>query len=78
MRRERAAVRGTIDGCLSVLGIVIGAYGAEPSVLLSAALAGNLAGSISNLLVAFSAESAQRSAHLRRLERAMLRDLQGT
>ena len=78
MKGEGAIVRGAIDGCLSVLGVVIGAYGIDSSLLLSAALAGNLANGMSNVLAAFSASSAQRSAHLRALERAMLTDLQGT
>ena len=78
MNGERAIVRGAIDGCLSVLGIVIGAYGVDPALLLSAALAGNLANGMSNVLAAFSAESAQQMARLRALERAMLTDLRGT
>lgn len=78
MKGERAVVRGAIDGCLSVLGVVIGAYGVDSSWLLSAALAGNLANGMSNLTAAFSAESARHAARLRDLERSMLTELGGT
>jgi predicted membrane protein (TIGR00267 family) len=78
MRGMRAILRGSIDGCVSVLGVVIGAYGADSAVLLSAALAGTLANGASNMMAAFSAESAQRTAHLQLLERSMLTDLHGT
>ncbi|GIX47228.1 MAG: TIGR00267 family protein [Candidatus Tectimicrobiota bacterium] len=78
MKGERALVRGTVDGCLSVLGVVIGAYGMEPALLLSAALAGNMANGLSNVLAAFSAESAHAALRLRILERAMLTELHGT
>lgn len=78
MRGMRAILRGSIDGCVSVLGVVIGAYGADSEVLLSAALAGTLANGASNMMAAFSAESAQQAARLQRLERSMLADLHGT
>lgn len=78
MKEMRAILRGSIDGCVSILGVVIGAYGADSAMLLSAALAGNLANGASNLMAAFSAESAQRGARLQVLERSMLKDLHGT
>ena len=78
MKGERSAVRGGIDGCLSVLGIVIGAFGSDPSLLLSAALSGNFANGMSNLLAAFSSETALRTARIGKLERSLLVDLAGT
>lgn len=78
MKAERSAVRGAIDGCLSVLGIVIGASGSDPSLLLSAALSGNLASGMSNLLAAHSSETALRSTQIGDMERSLLVTLAGT
>lgn len=78
MKSERSAVRGAIDGCLSVLGVVIGAFGSDPSLLLSAALSGNFANGMSNLLAAFSSETVLRSTRIGKLERSLLVDLTGT
>ena len=44
-----AATRGMMDGTLSTLGVVIGATGAPPEVIIAAGISGGLANSFSNV-----------------------------
>ncbi|MFW6125676.1 MAG: VIT1/CCC1 transporter family protein [Chloroflexota bacterium] len=72
-------LRGFIDGALSTLGVVIGASSASSLIIISAGIGGTVANAISNLLSAFSAESATRYAGLRDLEKSMVdRKLKGS
>ncbi len=64
--------RGFVDGGLSTLGIVIGASSAGSAVIIAAGVGGSLANAVSNMLSAFSAESAERHENLRRIEMAMV------
>lgn len=64
--------RGFVDGSLSTLGIVIGAYSASSSVIIAAGIGGALANGISNVLSAFSAERADQYRELRKIESAMV------
>ena len=64
--------RGFLDGSLSTLGIVIGAYSASSSLIIAAGIGGALANGISNVLSAFSAERADEYRQLRKIESAMV------
>lgn len=69
-------LRGFVDGALSTLGIVIGATSAAPVIIIAAAVGGTVANGISNVLSAFSSESARQYAELREIEKALVtRDL---
>jgi predicted membrane protein (TIGR00267 family) len=78
--RTRHIVRGLIDGSLSTLGVIIGASGANPAIIITAGLGGGIANGLSNILGAFTAEKARVEQELSKLERAMLKDglLRGT
>ncbi len=75
---ERQLVRGFIDGSLSTLGVVIGASGAEISVIIAAGVGGGVANGLSNIFGAFTAERIEEEMHLMKIERAMLKDLKET
>ncbi len=66
--------RGAIDGALSTLGIVIGALGAGPVVIISAGLSGGAANGLSNMFAAVSAEKTEMLSDLSEIEDAMLKD----
>ncbi len=75
---ERQLVRGFIDGSLSTLGVVIGASGAEISVIIAAGIGGGVANGLSNIFGAFTAERIEEEMQLLKIERAMLKDLKKT
>ncbi len=75
---ERHVVRGFIDGALSVLGVVIGASGAEISIVISAGIGGGIANALSNAFGAFSAEMVEEEIKLSEVEKSMLSDLRST
>ncbi len=72
MKIDRYFIRGLIDGSLSTLGVVIGASGAAPVIVVTAGLGGGVANSLSNLFGAFTAESAEVERELSDMERSML------
>jgi predicted membrane protein (TIGR00267 family) len=76
----RHVIRGLIDGSLSTLGVIIGASGADPAIIITAGLGGGVANGLSNVLGAFTAEKAKMEMELAELEKAMLRrgGLKGT
>lgn len=74
MKIDRYFIRGLIDGSLSTLGVVIGASGAAPVIVVTAGLGGGVANSLSNLFGAFTAESAEVEHELSDLEKSMLSD----
>lgn len=78
MSNIRYIIRGLIDGSLSVLGVVIGAYNPDVSIIISAGIAGSVANGFSNVLGAFSAEHAIGHKSLRDLEESLLTSLKDT
>lgn len=60
------------------MGVIIGAYNPDISILVTAAIAGAFANGFSNMLAAFSAEQAFRYRYLRNLEDSMLISLKNT
>ena len=74
---KRQFVRGFIDGSLSTLGVVIGASGAEISVIIAAGV-GGVANGLSNIFGAFTAEKIEEQMQLLKIEKAMLKDLKET
>ena len=78
MNKPRYIIRGLIDGCLSVLGVIIGGYNPDFSIIISAGISGAMANGFSNMLAALSAEEAARYKYLRELEESMLTDLSNT
>ncbi|MCF7874820.1 MAG: VIT1/CCC1 transporter family protein [Candidatus Omnitrophica bacterium] len=70
--------RGLIDGSLSVMGVIIGAFNPNIELIISAGLAGALANAASNLIAAFSAEQATGYKYLKDLEEDLLIDLRNT
>lgn len=74
-----AATRGMMDGMLSTLGVVIGAQGASPEVIIAAGISGGLANSLSNIFAASTAYKAELMVALNKIKDAMLRrDIQET
>jgi predicted membrane protein (TIGR00267 family) len=72
-------LRGFMDGSLSTLGIVIGAYAAAGPVVIAAAVGGNLANGISNALSAYSSAEAEQYSKMRSIEDAMVsKELKGS
>lgn len=64
--------------CLTMLGVVIGAYVAKillPIIIIIAALSGSIAMGISGMSGAYMTEKAERTKELKELERAMVTDL---
>ncbi|AEA47338.1 TIGR00267 family protein [Archaeoglobus veneficus] len=76
----RHVIRGLIDGSLSTLGVIIGASGASPAIIITAGLGGGVANGLSNVLGAFTAERARMEMEISELEKAMLKmgQLRGT
>lgn len=68
-----AASRGMMDGTLSTLGVVIGAQGAPPEIIIAAGISGGLANSFSNIFAAFTAYETEMMVGLNNLKDAMLR-----
>lgn len=69
------------DGTLTIMGVVIGAHFSgvtDPHVVITAGIAGSLAMGISGISGAYLAERAERKRDLRKLETAMLKNLDDT
>lgn len=78
---RRYSVMNAFDGTLTILGVVIGAFvGREldPTLIISAGVAGSMALGISGVSSAFVTEKAERARDLKDLESAMLVDLADT
>lgn len=78
---RRYFVMNTFDGVLTMMGIVIGAYMSgvvHHEMILSTGIAASLALSISGASSAYITERAERARKLKRLENAMLTDLDNT
>lgn len=78
MNTVRYIIRGLIDGSLSVMGVVIGAYNPDVFIIISAGIAGSLANGLSNILAAFSAEHTIGHKALKDLEDSLLTSLKDT
>lgn len=75
---RRYFVMNAFDGALTMLGVVIGAYVANvlnPTVIISAGIAGSIAMGTSGMSGAYMTEKAERTKKLKELEKAMLRDM---
>lgn len=76
---RRYFVMNAFDGALTMLGVVIGAYvsGAinQPTIIISAGIAGSVAMGASGISGAYMTEKAERTKKLKKLEKAMLSDM---
>ena len=78
---RRLFVMNAFDGTLTIMGVVIGAHFSgvtDPHVVITAGIAGSLAMGISGISGAYLAERAERKRDLRKLETAMLKNLDDT
>ena len=78
---RRLFVMNAFDGALTIMGVVIGAHFSgvsDPHIIITAGIAGSLAMGISGISGAFLAERAERKRDLRKLETAMLKNLDDT
>ena len=78
---RRLFVMNAFDGALTIMGVVIGAYFSgvsDPHIIITAGFAGSLAMGISGISGAYLAERAERKRDLRKLEMAMLKNLNDT
>ncbi|OUJ19248.1 putative Fe2+/Mn2+ transporter VIT1/CCC1 family [Methanonatronarchaeum thermophilum] len=66
--------RGAIDGILTTLGIVIGAYGAESTIIIAAGISGGVASGLSNTFAALSAERTEMEVGMKEIRKSMLRE----
>jgi predicted membrane protein (TIGR00267 family) len=75
---RRYFVMNAFDGALTMLGVVIGAYISgylNPSIIISAGIAGSIAMGASGVSGAYMTEKAERIKKLKNLEKAMLTDM---
>ena len=76
---RRYFVMNAFDGALTMLGVVIGAYVAgvieQPTIIISAGIAGSIAMCASGVSGAYMTEKAERTKKLKQLEKAMLKDM---
>jgi predicted membrane protein (TIGR00267 family) len=78
---RRLFVMNAFDGALTIMGVVIGAHFSgvsDPHIIITAGIAGSLAMGISGISGAFLAERAERKRDLKKLETAMLKNLDDT
>jgi predicted membrane protein (TIGR00267 family) len=78
---RRYFVKNGMDGSMTVLGVILGAWTArveEPNIIVMAGLGACLAMGISGLFGAYITEKAERRRHLRTLEDSMLSNLEGS
>ncbi len=76
---RRYFVMNAFDGALTMLGVVIGAYVSgvinQPTIIISAGIAGSIAMGASGISGAYMTEKAERTKKLKELEKAMLSDM---
>lgn len=78
---RRYFVMNAFDGALTMLGVIVGAYMSglkDPTIIISAGVAGSLAMGISGFSGAFMTERAERKRELKKLEQSMLTKLDDT
>ena len=75
---RRYFVMNAFDGALTMLGVAIGTFisGQKPIVIISAGIAGSIAMGTSGMSGAYMTEKAERTRKLKKLERAMLTDME--
>jgi len=76
---RRYFVKNGMDGSMTVLGIILGAWTAkveQPNIIVMAGLGACLAMGVSGLFGAYLTEKAERRRQLRTLEQSMLSDLE--
>jgi len=76
---RRLLVMNAFDGVLTILGVVVGAHLSgvtDPKVVITAGIGGSIAMGISGASGAYLAERAERRRYLKKLESAMLRNLE--
>lgn len=78
MAGVRYLIRGMMDGAISTLGVVLGAFNPDVRIVVAAGVAGALANGVSNVIAAFTAEYTRRYQSLRELEESVLGSLEGT
>lgn len=76
---RRYFVMNAFDGALTMLGVVIGAYISgiinQPTVIISAGIAGSIAMGASGISGAYMTEKAERTKKMKDLEKALLTDM---
>ncbi len=78
---RRLFVLNAFDGTLTIMGVVIGAHFAgvtNPHIVITAGIGGSVAMGISGVSGAYLTERAERKRDLRKLEMAMLKNLEDT
>ncbi len=78
---RRYFVKNGMDGSMTVLGVILGAWTArveQANIIVMAGLGACLAMGISGLFGAYITEKAERRRHLKSLEDSMLSDLEGS
>ncbi len=78
---RRYFVKNGMDGSMTVLGVILGAWTArveDPNIIVMAGLGACLAMGISGLFGAYITEKAERRRQLRTLEDSMLSNLEGS
>ena len=78
---RRYFVMNAFDGALTMLGVIIGAGVAgqlDPKIIITAAIAGSIAMCASGMSGAYMTEKAERKKKLKKLEKAMLKDMSNT
>lgn len=78
---RRYFVMNAFDGCLTILGIIVGAHAvgnSDSRIIVSAGLGATFAMGISGAWGTYMAEKAERTRSLKELERAMHADLRGS
>ena len=78
---RRYFVKNGMDGSMTVLGVILGAWTArveQPNIIVMAGLGACLAMGVSGLFGAYITEKAERRRHLKTLEDSMLSDLEGS
>jgi predicted membrane protein (TIGR00267 family) len=78
---RRYFIKNGFDGALTMLGIVIGTFLAdvhEPRIVIGAGVGASLAMGMSGLFGTYMTERAERTKALKKLERAMITDLDET
>ena len=78
---RRCFANNAFDGILTIIGVLMGSYVArvqEPYIIVSTGLATCMAMGVSGFWGAYMTESAERKHAMRKLEKALLRDLAET
>lgn len=78
---RRYFVMNAFDGILTMFGVIIGAHFSkdlDPAIIITAGIAGCVAMGVSGSSGAYMTEKAERARELKKLEKAMLKSLEGS